>query len=85
MYKLEKANSDLKSLGLIVNIDRREYFLIPIDKKRDIIEEGIYTIKEEFNSVPYDRMIAGLDMFFNDNDYIKTSRNLTNYILGRID
>ena len=85
VYKLEKANSDLKSLGLIVNIDRREYFLIPIDKKRDIIEEGIYTIKEEFNSVPYDRMIAGLDMFFNDNDYTKTSRNLTNYILGRIE
>ena len=34
-----------------------------MDKKRDIFEEGIYTVKEEFCSVPYDRMIAALDIF----------------------
>ena len=30
-------------------------------------------------------MIAGLDMFFIDNNHTKISRNLTNYIFGKID
>ena len=85
VYKLEKENSNLKSLGFLINIERSLCFIIPIEKKRDIIEEGYYTIKEEFNSVPYDRMIAGLDMFFIDNNHTKISRNLTNYIFGKID
>ena len=85
VYKLEKENSNLKSLGFLINIERSICFIIPIEKKRDIIEEGYYTIKEEFNSVPYDRMIAGLDMFFIDNNHTKISRNLTNYIFGKID
>ena len=85
IYNFSKINSDKNSLGLIVNIDKSEYFIIPIERTRDIFEEGMYTVKEEFCSVPYDRMIAGLDFFFNDDYHKKISFNLTNYILGKID
>lgn len=85
VYNFSKNNSDKKSLGLLIKINRNEYFIIPIEKKRDIFEEGTYKVKEEFCSVPYDRMIAGLDIFFNDEYHQKISYNLTNYILGKIE
>ena len=78
-------NSDNKSLGLVVDIEKTEYFIIPIEKERDIFENGKYKVKEEFCSVPYDRMIAGLDIFIYDDNNEKLSNNLKNYILGHVD
>ena len=80
-----KKNSENKSLGLVVNIDKNNYFIIPIDKERDKFENGNYSVKEEFCSVPYDRMIASLDMFLSDDFNEKISKSLTKYILGKID
>ena len=85
-FKKENSKTNLTSLGLLVKINRQEYQIVPMDKKRDIFEEGIYTVKEEFCSVPYDRMIAALDIFFDDSCFHdKISYNLTNYILGKKD
>ena len=78
-------NSDNKNLGLIVSIEKTEYYIIPIEKERDKFENGKYKVKEEFCSVPYDRMIAGLDIFIYDDNNEKLSINLKNYILGNID
>ena len=72
-------------LGLLVDINAKNsiYYIIPINKKRDKFENGIYFVKEEFCSVPYDRMIEGLEIFLNDDSHIKISKILTNYILGQ--
>ena len=40
-----KNNTENKSLGLVVNIDKSEYFIIPIDKERDKFENGKYSVK----------------------------------------
>lgn len=84
IYNFSK-NSDNKSLGLVVNIEKTEYYIIPIENERDKFENGKYKVKEEFCSVPYDRMIAGLDIFIYDDKNEKLSNNLKNYILGYID
>ena len=85
VYNFLKNNSDKKSLGLIVNIERKKYFIIPIEKKRDKFENGNYIVKEEFCSVPYDRMLASLDLFLEDNNHEYISSYLTNYILGNVE
>ena len=86
VYNFTKSNSEnKKSLGLVVNIEKSEYFIIPIEKERDKFENGTYSVREEFCSVPYDRMIAGLDIFIYDDNNEKISKNLTKYILGEVD
>ena len=86
VYNFSKGyNSKEESLGLLVKIEKKKYYIVPVDKKRDKFEEDEYTVKEEFCSVPYDRMIAALDYFRDDYSYQYISSNLTKYILGKID
>ena len=84
VYNFTKIDSNMKSLGLIVDIKENVCFLIPVEQSRDIFEEDTYIVKEEFCSLPYDRMISGLDNFYKDN-YNNISLNLTYYILGKTD
>ena len=85
VYKFLRKNKEDESLGLVVNKEGNKYFIIPIEKERDKFENGNYKVKEEFCSVPYDRMIAGLDIFLYDDYNKKISSNLTKYILGDIE
>ena len=86
VYNFSKnENSKEKSLGLVVKIEKKKYYIVPVDKKRDKFEEGQYIVREEFCSVPYDRMIAGLDYFLDDTNYQYISSTLTKYVLGKID
>ena len=86
VYNFSSKNSDEKSLGLVVNIKKSRYFIIPVDINRDAFYNDEYIAKEEFCSVPYDRMIAALDIFFEDNyKPRKVSSILTQYILGHVD
>ena len=83
--KNNDSDEQRRSLGVIVKIDKYKYYLVPVEKRRDKFENGNYLAKEEFCSVPYDRMIAALDIFFEDDSHTQLSETLTKYILGDTD
>ena len=80
-YLLFSKNSNLNFIGIISYIDNNKnlVYIYP-NKSINLIKEGIYYMRQEFSSIPYIRMLNGLNILLNDENCI--SNELFNSILG---